>query len=479
MQKDKNSRRQFVKNTVAATGALAMATPLMAHPQAHYLPSKKTIKTDVLVCGAGCAGIAAAISSAKNGAKTLLIERAGFTGGIITAVGLPYLDGIVELKTNRVVVRGFALEMAKALNIVKKETPQTLEDFAPQSVDQKWNTLRIPNVEQYKLIADQFIEIYRSNLSVLYHSTVADAEVRNGRLVSVTVANKDGLVRIEAKQIIDCTGDADVARFAGLPVEKTSPLMPLTLHFRIGNVTASPTLEDEAKKVLTEVYQAGKIPMFYGPGVMFAFGKNEAYIHAVRVPGDASDAADLSRVEMQARRDSWVIFEAWKKHVPGFEDSYYMSSSPYTGARETYRIQGAYILTADDIWKNNRFDDAIATGCWYLDRHPNKQTFHPNGDAEANDKKLTERVTPRAYDIPYRSLIAKNASNLLVAGRCHSATGEAASSTRVTVTAMALGEAAGAAAAMAIKTKSEVALLDGVKVREALAKQGGGPFTDQ
>jgi ribulose 1,5-bisphosphate synthetase/thiazole synthase len=438
----------------------------------------KIIKTEVLVCGAGCAGITAAIASAKNGAKTLLIERAGFVGGIITAVGLPYLDGAVELKTGKVVVKGIPLELMQALGVVNTPDPKTINDFAEKTVDKKWMTIRLPNTERYKLITDQFINRYKSNLSVLFHTLVADTEVKKGRVSAVIVANKDGLVRIEAKHVIDCTGDADVARFGGLPVEKTTPLMPLTLHFRIGNVVPTKDMQDIAKTVLAKIYKEGKIPMFYGPGIMFAFGDNEAYIHTIRVPGDASDAADLSRVEMQARKDSWAIFEAWKKEVPGFENSYYMSSSPYTGVRETFRIKGEYILTADDMWKKKRFDDAIATGCWHFDRHPNKQTFHPVEDIDAGKQPLMERITPDAYDIPFRSLIAKSVSNLLVAGRCHSATNEAATSTRVTVTAMALGEAAGSAASMAVKDKKEMALLNGVKVREMLTQNNGGPFTD-
>lgn len=437
----------------------------------------KTIKTDVLVCGAGCAGIAAALAAARSGAKTLLVERAGFTGGIITAVGLPYLDGIVELKSGKVVVRGIAEELTVALGLARRGA-KTIDDFDKKASDRRWMTLRLPNVEQYKRVTDELILREKPNLNVLYHTLVADAEIKAGRLASVTVANKDGLVRVEARQVIDCTGDADVARFAGCPVTKTTPLMPLTLHFRIGNVKPTPGMDEAAKNVLLTEYQSGRLPMFYGPGIMFAFGENEAYIHAIRVPGDASDAADLTRVEIQARKDSWTIFEAWKKSVPGFENSYYLASSPYTGARETYRIDGAYVLTGEDLQTGRRFDDAIATGCWYMDRHPNKQTLHPNGDAGLNDKTIVEKVTPSAYDIPYRSLVARSVSNLLVAGRCHSANAEASSSTRVTVTAMAMGEAAGCAAAMALKSKTEVALLSGTAVRDKLTAQNAGPFTN-
>ncbi len=122
--------------------------------------------------------------------------------------------------------------------------------------------------------------------------------------------------------------------------------------------------------------------------------------------------------------------------------------------------------------KARRFDDAIATGCWYLDLHPNKTVA---GSANDFDPK---KVQPEPYDIPYRSLLPQKIENLLVAGRCHSATRGAHASTRVTVTAMAMGEAAGVASALALQQKGDVATLDGIRLREKLATLGAGPFTD-
>ena len=429
----------------------------------------KNLHTDVLICGGGCAGIAAALSSARSGAKTLLVERAGFAGGIITAVGLPYFDGLVDKFTGRFVVRGLAVETLAALDVCAPDA-RHIDDCKPELITKQWMSVLIPNTEAFKLLADNLIQQHSYHLRVLYHSSVCDVEVQGSRVASVIIANKDGLVRVEAKQFIDCTGDADVAAFAGLPVEKTQPLMPMTLHFRIGNVKPNAETHAAAKAALVAEHEAGRLPAFYGPGLIFVFAKDEAYIHGVRVPGDASDAADLSRAEMQGRRDAWTMFLAWQKSVPGFEDSYFISSGPYIGVRETRRIVGEYILTSDDLRAQRRFDDAIATGCWFLDVHPNTTT---------TDKPYTgSGFQPQPYDIPYRSLLAKNVSNLLVAGRCHSASAEAASSTRVTITAMALGEAAGTAAALAVQNKSEAALLDGVLVREKLGQKGAGPFTE-
>jgi hypothetical protein len=175
---------------------------------------------------------------------------------------------------------------------------------------------------------------------------------------------------------------------------------------------------------------------------------------------------------MQGRADALAMHRAWKRDIPAFADSYFLEAYPWIGVRESRRLIGQHVLTEADIMKGRRFDDAIATGCWYLDLHPNKTTL---GSANNFDPK---KVQPAPYDIPYRSLVPQQIENLLVAGRCHSATRGAHASTRVTVTAMALGEAAGCAAALSLKEKVAVATLNGQHVREALSKQNAGPFTD-
>jgi hypothetical protein len=429
----------------------------------------KTIQTDVLVCGGGCAGIAAALSSARNGAQTLLIERAGFSGGIITTVGLPYFDGLIDKPSGRFVVKGIALELLQRLGIAKPGA-KSIDDLPPELVTKYWGSMWIPNVEHFKVLTDDLILQHKDKLSVLYHSVACDVEVKEGRVAAVIIANKDGLTRVEAKQVIDCTGDGDIAHWAGCPTISSKPLMPLTMHFRIGNVVPVKETKDAAKKALIEAHQAGHLPNFYGPGLIFAFAKDECYVHATRVPADATNAADFTRAEIQGRKDAWTIFNEWKAKVPGFENSYYIMSGPFIGVRDTRRIVGLNVLTLEDLQKTTRHDDAIATGCWFLDIHPPEVSV---------DKPFTgSGFQPKPYDISYRTLVPQKVSNLLVAGRCHSASSEASASSRVTATAMALGEAAGTAAALAMKSKAEVGAFDGVKVREALTKRNGGPFSE-
>lgn len=429
----------------------------------------KIIQTDVLVCGGGCAGLAAALSSSRQGAKTLLIERAGFSGGIITTVGLPYFDGLIDKPSGRFVVKGIPLELLQQLGVAK-DGAKHIDDLRPDLITKYWGSVWIPNVEEFKLLSDELILKQSDQLTVLYHSMACEVEVREGRIAAVILANKDGLTRVEARQVIDCTGDGDIAHWAGCPTIQSTPLMPLTMHFRIGNVVPVKETRDTAKKVLIEAHQEGRLPNFYGPGLIFAFAKDECYVHATRVPADATDAADFTRAEIQGRKDAWTIFNEWKTKVPGFENSYYIMSGPCIGVRDTRRIVGLNVLTLDDLQQTTRHDDAIATGCWFLDIHPPETTL---------DKPFTgSGFQPKPYDISYRTLVPQKVSNLLVAGRCHSASSEASASSRVTATAMALGEAAGTAAALAMKSKIEVGTIDGRKVREALSQRNGGPFTE-
>jgi hypothetical protein len=322
-------------------------------------------------------------------------------------------------------------------------------------------------------LLDRLFQEQKGNLSVLFNSLICDAHSSGDRIESVTIANKDGLVTIKPKVVIDCSGDADVAAWAGAPFEQSPEVQPLTLHFRIGNVKPiSPAEKEACKAALKTAQAAGELPHYYGPGIMFLFHGSEVYVHGVRVPADPTNAADLSRAEMQGRADAHAMFRAWKQNVAAFKDAYFIEAYPWIGVRESRRIVGQYVLTEDDLMKSRRFDDAIATGCWYLDIHPNKTVV---GSANDFDPKKHQ---PEPYDIPYRSLLPQKVSNLLVAGRCHSATRGAHASTRVTVTAMVMGEAAGVAAAIALKDKTSVTLLSGVRVREALARQNAGPFTD-
>jgi flavin-dependent dehydrogenase len=179
------------------------------------------IDCEVLVCGGGCAGLGAALAAARQGAKTLLVERAGFAGGIITAVGLPYFDGIAEKASRKIVVHGIPLEFLVRLGVCAADAVVVPE-----------HNIAIPNIERFKLLADQMLSEQRDRLHVLYHTQVCEVAMRGDRIGEVRLANKAGLTTVRPQIVIDCTGDGDVAAWSGAPYEKTTPLQPMTMHFR-------------------------------------------------------------------------------------------------------------------------------------------------------------------------------------------------------------------------------------------------------
>ena len=253
----KQTRRQFV----TASAVAAAAAPLGRTSGADK-PSAKTrmreIETDVLVCGGGCAGTAAALSAARNGAKTLLIEKAPFAGGIITSVGLPFFDGIADIKTHRLVVKGIALELLSKSGICERD----IHEIKPHNPV-------IRNTFEFKVLLDRELQACGPNLKVLFNSFACDAESSDGRVTSVVIANKDGLVRVKPKVVVDCTGDADVAARAGAPTEQNDEVQPLTLHFRVGHVKPDKNMRTLCRQALLNAQARGELPYFYGPGVMF------------------------------------------------------------------------------------------------------------------------------------------------------------------------------------------------------------------
>lgn len=418
-----------------------------------------TLTPDVLVCGGGCAGIGATLGAARSGVSTLLVEWAGFAGGIMTAVGLPYFDGIADIGTDRIVTRGVALELFSRMGGCALDATH-IHPHNPV----------IDNIESLKLLLDRMLRAERDRLSLLYHSFACGVERQGDRIETVIVANKAGLLAVKPKVVVDCTGDADVAARAGTPTAKEAELQPLSLHFRVGHVQRTPEVFERCRAAVIRAHERGELPMFYGPGVSFMFADDEVYVHGIRVAADATDPHQLTNAEIQGREDAWAMFEAWKSEVPEFADAYFMDSGPFIGVRETRRIVGQHVLTEEEIVASCRFDDAVATGCWYLDQHPNRATV-----GSAQD---TPKAQPTPYDIPYRSLLPQEVSNLLVAGRCHSATQMASSSTRVATTAMAMGEAAGVAAGLAVQQKAALTELDTTCLRDTLAQRDAGAFTD-
>ena len=398
-----------------------------------------TATPDILVCGAGLAGIGAAVSAARAGASTMVVERNGFAGGFFTAIIGSAFDGFVDERTGQPVVGGIVFEMLERMGVIQPGQGPNLRynvngDFS--FVEMHPDRI-IPRCdpERFKRAADAILE--ESGVQILYHTQVADVITQDQHINAVIVSNKNGLVAIKPKIVIDCTGDGDVAAWANVPFEKADSLQPMSLHFRIAYLEPSFDLRRRCAEVLDEVHKQGKLNLYAGP-YPATFSGRDVYFNATRYPGDNTDPSDWTQAEIQGRKDAWTMFENWQQKLEEFQDAYFMTSGPVAGARESRRIVGDYVLTADDIYESRQQNDAIVIGAWRLDKHPAHQAGY-------HDIPWTP-----PYHIPYRTLLPKNCDNLLVAGRCHSATSEALASSRVTATAMGMGQAAGIAAALSV-----------------------------
>jgi hypothetical protein len=428
-------------------------------------------KPDVLVCGAGLAGIGAAVAAARAGASTLVVERLGFAGGFFTAIIGSAFDGFVDERTGAPVVGGIVFEMLERMGVIAPGAGPNLRynvngdlSFVEMHPDRV-----IPRCdpERFKRAADDIL--LEAGVQLLYHTQVADVISRDGRIETVIVSNKDGLVAIQPRMVIDATGDGDVAAWAGAPFEKAEPLQPMSLHFRIAYLQPSFELRRRCAEVLTAAHARGEIGLYGGP-YPATFSGRDIYFNATRFPGDSTNPADWTQAEIQGRKDAWTMFELWKAELAEFADAYFMTSGPTAGARESRRILGDYLLTGDDVANGRRRDDVIVLGAWRLDRHPPTLSGYHNIP-----------WTP-PYDIPYRTLLPRTLDNVLVAGRCHSATSEALASSRVTATAMGMGQAAGIAAALAVTGNGSTRAVDIATLQTQIIAAGGilqVPASDQ
>jgi hypothetical protein len=404
---------------------------------------------DVLVCGCGCAGTAAAIAAGRYGASTMAVERWGFAGGFITAVMGSSLDGFVDLRSNLPIVGGIVFEFARLAGGITGDIASI--QFRPSNEvrELKENPDKQAvhfDFELFKLHADRLLQ--KAGVDLLYHTYVVDVLREGDRITGVVIVNKGGMGIVKPKMVIDATGDADVVARAGLAFDIDEEMQPMSLHFRVGNIkNISYELRMKCSEVLKNAREEGKLDLYAGPW-MAQINPGELYFNATRFAGNGVDPEDVTRAEVQGREDARLMFELFKERLPEFKDAYFVSTGPSVGQRETRRIKGDGTLSVDDAYNSHPQKDVVVMGAWYVDRHPKGSSgYH-----------MHEVIRP--YDISYRTMLPQGLSNTLAAGRCHAAESGALASSRVTVTAMGMGQAAGTAAAMAAEGKNDSRELD-------------------
>lgn len=414
---------------------------------------------DVAVLGGGPAGIAAAISAARSGARTVLIERYGFLGGMSTAA-MVYPWMTFHTATGEQVIRGVAQEIVDRL-MELDASPGHLRDTIGFV-----HSLTPYNPEVFKVLACDMLQ--EAGAELMLHTAVIDVEKEGERISGVSLYNKSGLFTLKAKMFVDATGDGDIAYMAGVPWEKGNvdqKVQPMTMKFRMKGVDlvqvkqymqANPA-EFYEKSLIAELEQLPltgvmgfytkwkdmKLPI-QREGILFFAGprEDEVLINVSRVSGlDPTKIEDLTAAEIEGRKQVLLLESFFRKAIPGFEHASVSAVGTQIGVRESRRITGQYVLSGIDVLDGKRFDDVIARSGYPIDIHdPSGSGVTANFIREGG-----------AYDIPYRSIVPLNCSNLLLAGRCISTTHEAQATTRLTPSCMAIGQAAGTAASLAVK----------------------------
>ncbi len=437
-------------------------------------------EVDVLVVGGGPAGIMAAEAAAKDkNLKVMLVEQRGFLGGNLT-IGLPIL-AFLGPKGNQI-IRGGAQRFIDRL--------RAKGAAADHKRCKLHMSLTIIDSEEAKNTAWEIMD--EEGVEVLLYTFISDTIVENGKVRGIIVESKAGREAILARTVIDCTGDGDVAFRAGVECRKgdeNGGMQPPTLMYSMRGVdvqqlrdaiTGNPEKYDmdrmppeqfaEGKFItvglrgcILEAQKAGcEIPVARTI-LITGLNDDEIWVNMTRVNGvDSTLPESYTRGEHDGRKQIAVVTEYLQKFVPGFKNAWIDKVAPFMGIRESRVIVGRYVMTAEDILGGKRHDDVIAVAGYPVDIH----------HADGGD--CTMLFCDDAYDVSYRVLVPEKIDGLLVAGRCSSMNHEAMAATRVMSTCMALGEAAGTAARIALADGVEVADVDVAKVQRALL--AGGAF---
>ena len=374
---------------------------------------------DIIVCGAGSAGFCAAVAAARMGAKTALVEKYNTPGGILTVLGNNSIDQFNNpfIPDKKMVITGIGWELVLRL---QKEGYANIPDMnAPRQNHEQYG-VKVNPVAAAKMMDDMLLE---SGVSLYYGQSVVDAETVEGRIQSILISTKSGLKRLGAKIFIDCTGDGDLASFAGaefIAGDGRGVFQPGTLRYY-------PAVDAEDK--------------------ILNYGDNRNH-----VPINITDSDSITRSEIASRK---MIFEQMKR------GERIMAVAPAVAPREGRRIKGITEMNVEDYYNGKVFEDSVCYSYWFVD-------IHREGQA-AYIKYITHDKTPT---IRLSAMISKDIDNLMMAGRCVSSDRETNSSLRVKASCMAMGQAVGTAAAIAVREGMDAAQVPVDMVKQALDENG-------
>ncbi len=440
---------------------------------------------DVVIVGGGFSGSIAAIAAARNQAKTLIIEATACLGGSLTT------NGVNPMMTfhagEKQVIRGITDELITRLKKMGK-SPGHVPDpghftstYTPFDAEAMKHELELMLLE--------------AGGTVLYHAVLADVKLNAAKIDSITVCTKSGLIDIAGKVYIDASGDAMLAAKSAIPVakgrESDGKSQPMTMTMKMINIDREKLRSYMLANIdkLNNDYHAEDVrtaPRLACHGFIEEFAaakaageitipREDLLIFETSNPGefvfntsrildhDATDPWSLSHAEFVGRQQCRELEIFVKRVVPGFENAIVVSTGPSVGVRSSHQIKGCYLLTAEDLLSQTRFDDTIAVSGYPIDIHS------PDGEGTEHGKLQYGGM----YGIPWRTLIARESDNVIVIGRCISATFEAQAAIRTTPTVGAIGQAGGIAAALAARKGLTVHQLPVGEIQDAIRQQQG------
>lgn len=407
---------------------------------------------DVAVLGGGPSGVCAAVTAARQGAKVLLVESTGLLGGMATSglVG-PFMtsyDRNGEEKTVSGLFEEIIGRLEKFSAVIapeKVDAPSIYSSFI-----RRYHRKLTPfNSFYLQIVLDDMVS--EAGVEVLCYTKFADCIVENGQIKYAILAAPEGMLCVSAKTFIDCSGIAAVAEAAGVPTykgeEEHGIPQPATLMFEVG-----PVDDERYQERPEQPVKAYRTPT-----------KGQYKVNHYRVFNvDAANAKSLTDAHRMARKQVLDAHAVLRNQTPGFEQAEILGIASVLGVRESRHIEGEYKITVQDVAEGVKFYDRIATYGYGLDVHPRS----------ANERGNFKIETAERYYIPYRSLLPKNCFNLLVAGKTISCESQAVGGMRCMPAAMAMGQAAGTAAALALKTNTSLRDVDIVKLQQLLKDNG-------
>jgi hypothetical protein len=429
---------------------------------------------DVAVLGGGPAGIAAAVAAARAGRRTLLIERYGFLGGMGTAAGVTNFCGLhanVFGEMHRV-VQGIASELLDRIEGLGGLNAPHL--ILGKILAQAYDTAA------YKIAADDLLAHHK--VDILFHALGAGVVMDdNRRIHALMVETKAGRQAVRANIFIDCSGDGDLAAWAGAPFEvgdNNGHMLYPSMMFRLNGI--DPEKAGDAWRTIPammEQAEAAGTHKFPRKGAIVRPQKSQIewrvnFTQLARKDGSAVNGLEpdeLTRGEIEGRQQAAKAFE-FLRTVPGFEKSYIVDLPPQLGIRETRRVVGGYMLSGEDVLGCASFDDSIGVNGWPMEQHV------------AGDVVFKFPPIPQSRgfnELPYRMLVPEGVHNLLMAGRCASMTHDGQSAARVSGACFAMGEAAGSAAALALSGNTIPRDIAVEKLQQTLKEQGAFIGRDQ